>query len=156
MPKVQLMEHFYNALRQLVPLAESVGTAIFVENMPFAFLPGIDELWHAVEEFGDTRIGIVYDVANGHFVKEDVTAALRRCAPRLRVVHLSDTGQQVYRHDAVGLGTVDFRPVPRVLSEIGFRRKPVLEIIANDAEVAIVDSARKLEELGWARTDSPS
>jgi len=31
-------------------------------------------------------------------------------------VHLSDTNQKVYRHDPVGLGTVDFAPIPAVLA----------------------------------------
>lgn len=151
MPVSRMMDHFYAALRELVPLAEDEGTAIYIENMPFAFLPGIQEMWAAVTEYGDPRIGVVYDVANGHFVKEDVCAALRLCAPRLRVVHLSDTGQSVYRHDAVGLGTVGFRPIPGVLAEIGFTHQPVLEIIAEDGESAIVESARRLAESGWGR-----
>ncbi len=149
MPKEQMVDYFHQALRDLVPRAEDAGTAIFIENMPFAFLAAAAEMVEAVEQFGDKRIGLVYDVANGHFVKEDVCEALKLCAPRLRVVHLSDTNQTVYRHDAVGLGTVDFKPVPAVLADIGFERKPILEIIAADADVAIMDSARRLEDIGW-------
>lgn len=149
MPKAQLVGYFHQALNQLVPLAKDVGTAIFVENMPFAFLPGIVEMLVAIEQYGDERIGVVYDVANGHFVKEDVCASLKLCAPRLRVVHLSDTNQTVYRHDAVGLGTVDFASIPAALQEIGFKRRPILEIIANDPDEALELSARKLEQIGW-------
>jgi sugar phosphate isomerase/epimerase len=149
MPRAQLMDYFYQALDQLVPLAHDSGTSIFVENMPFAFLPGATEMLDAVDRYGDARIGVVYDVANGHFVKEDIPTSLRLCAPRLRAVHLSDTNQSVYRHDAVGLGTVDFKQVPAVLDEIGFRRKPILEIIAPEADAAIERSALQLEALGW-------
>jgi sugar phosphate isomerase/epimerase len=149
MPREKMVAHFYKALDELVPLAQEKGTAIFVENMPFAFLPKIDEMLEAIERYGDQRVGVVYDVANGHFMKEDVSEGLRKCAPRLRVVHLSDTNQAVYKHDAVGLGTVDFRPVPAVLAEIGFTNKPVLEIIAPDPDAAIGDSVRRLSELGW-------
>ena len=150
MQREKMVAHFYKALDELVPLAEENGTAIFVENMPFAFLPRIDEMLEAIDRYGDKRIGIVYDVANGHFMKEDVREGLRKCAPRLRVVHLSDTNQSVYKHDAVGLGTVDFRPVPAVLEEIGFAKKPVLEIIAPEPDAAIDDSVRRLSELGWS------
>ncbi len=150
-PAERLIGHFFAALDELVPLARRAGTALYVENMPFAFLPGIDALLAALDRYGDDGIGIVYDVANGHFIGEDVCAALRKCARRLRIVHLSDTGQKVYRHDAVGLGTVDFAALPAVLEEIGHRRRPVLEIIAADADRAIDGSAERLLAMGWAR-----
>ena len=53
MPKAQMLEHFHHALRELVPLAARCGTAIVVENMPFAFLPRIDELLAAIDDYGD-------------------------------------------------------------------------------------------------------
>jgi len=149
MRKELMMEHFHKALAELVPLAAENGTSIVVENMPFGFLPRIDEMLAAIEAYGDKRVGVVYDVANGHFVKEDPCEGLRACAARLKVVHLSDTNQSIYRHDAVGLGSVDFRPIPAVLAEIGFKSKPVLEIIATEPDAAINDSVSKLCEAGW-------
>jgi sugar phosphate isomerase/epimerase len=150
-PIERMLGHFFTALDELVPLAERAGTSLYVENMPFAFLPGIGELLAALDRYGNAGIGVVYDVANGHFIGEDVPAALRRCRERLRVVHLSDTGQDVYRHDAVGLGTVDFAAVPAVLAEIGHDDRPILEIIAVDADRAIDDSATRLAGLGWPK-----
>jgi len=150
MPKASMLEHFHSALRELVPLAANCGTAIVVENMPFAFLPRIDELLAALDEHGEPNVGVVYDVANGHFVKEDIAASLRLCARRLKVVHVSDTNQALYRHDAVGLGTVDFTSVPPVLREIGFTGRPVLEIIDADPDSSIDHSVSRLQELGWA------
>ena len=152
MPYDQLLEHFYRGLDELLPLAEAACTSIFVENMPFAFLPSVRELLDALEAYGDSSIGVVYDVANGHFVKEDIPSALRACASRLRAIHLSDTDQTVYRHATVGLGTVDFRVLPPVLDDIGFTRRPILEIIAQDPDDAIERSARDLHSLGVGRT----
>jgi L-ribulose-5-phosphate 3-epimerase len=149
MPKQQMLAHFYEALDQLVPAAANAGTGIVVENMPFAFLPRIDEMLAAINEYGNPNVGVVYDVANGHFIKEDIAAALRLCASRLKVVHLSDTNQTVYRHDAVGLGTVDFAKVPAVLDEIGHARRPILEIIDSDPDTSIERSVRLLQEAGW-------
>ena len=65
---------------ELLPIAEAACTSIFVENMPFAFLPGVQELLNALDSYGDGSIGVVYDVANSHFVKEDVASALRAWA----------------------------------------------------------------------------
>ena len=152
MPMERLIGHFYKALDELEPLAKKVGTALYVENMPFAFLPGIDALMQALDRYGNDRIGIVYDVANGHFINEDIGAALKKCQSRVKIVHLSDTNQKVYKHDAVGLGTVDFRPIPGYLAQIGFTRKPILEIIAPNADKDIDDSAAKLVALGWGKT----
>ena len=148
MPTDRLVEHFYRALDELLPLARAAGISIFVENMPFAFLPGTKELLRTLDTYGDSTIGVVYDVANGHFVREDVSSALRACAPRLRAVHLSDTDQSVYKHAEVGLGTVDFSVLPKALSEIGFTRRPILEIIATDPDDAIQRSAQHLYSLG--------
>ena len=76
--------------------------------------------------------------------------ALRRCRKRLKLVHLSDTNQQVYRHDPVGAGDVPFAQVPPVLKEIGYKRLPMLEIIAPDAEKDILASADALAGMGYA------
>lgn len=150
MPRTQLVEHFYRALDRLLPQARDAGTAIYVENMPFAFVPGIHDMLDVLKAYGDDGIGVVYDVANGHFMKEDTAAALRACAPRLRAVHLSDTDQAVYKHSAVGMGTVDFSILPAALAAIGFARRPILEIIApSDPDEAIDRSARALVATGF-------
>jgi sugar phosphate isomerase/epimerase len=149
MERQTMVDHMYQALDTLVPLAHECGTAIFIENMPFSFLPRIDEMLTAIENYADPRIGVVYDVANGHFMREDPCDGLRACASRLKVVHLSDTNQTVYRHDAVGLGTVDFSPLPAVLKEIGFQGNPVLEIIDRKPDEAIAASIKALVDLGW-------
>ena len=151
-PTERLTGYFFAALDELLPLAERAGTALYVENMPFAFLPGIDALLAALDRYGHPGIGIVYDVANGHFIGEDVCDALRKCRERLRIVHLSDTNQKVYRHDPVGLGTVDFAPIPSVLAEIGYDERPILEIISMNADRDIDASATQLAALGWARS----
>ena len=150
-PRERLEGHFFAALDQLAPLAKKVGTALWVENMPFAFIPDIEGLMQALDHYGNNDIGVVYDVANGHFIKEDLGVALRRCRTRLELVHLSDTGQQVYRHDPVGAGDVPFAQVPPVLEEIGYQRLPVLEIIAPDAEKDILASTEALAAMGYGR-----
>jgi sugar phosphate isomerase/epimerase len=153
MPRERMMGHFFRALDRLVPVARRAGTSLYVENMSFAFLPAIDELLAALDAYGNADLGIVYDVANAWFIREDIAEGLRKCAGRLRLVHYSDTGQSIYRHDAVGLGTVPFSVVPPVLQEIGHRGLPMLEIIAPDADRAIEDSVARLIALGYGRSD---
>jgi sugar phosphate isomerase/epimerase len=150
-PRERLEGFFLAALDELAPLALEAGTALWVENMPFAFIPHIEGLMQVLDRYGNDDIGIVYDVANGHFIGEDLGAALRRCRTRLALVHLSDTGRKVYRHDPVGAGDVPFAQVPSVLREIGYARLPMLEIIAQDADTDILASVDALARLGYAR-----
>jgi sugar phosphate isomerase/epimerase len=150
-PRPRLIELFHRALDALAPVAKSAGTRILMENMPFAFLPDADGLLDAVESYGDPDIGILYDIANAAFIREDFPPALRRIGARLKLVHLSDTGPEIYRHDPIGLGTIDFAEVRRNLAAIGWTDWPCLEIIApgDQPTPAMIDSVHKLQALGW-------
>jgi sugar phosphate isomerase/epimerase len=151
----ELTKYFFEALDLLCPVAESAGTALWVENMPFAFLPGIGELLAALDQYGNDKVRIIYDIPNAYFIGEDFADGLKRCSPRLELVHLSDTGRAAYRHDPVGLGTVPFADVPAALSAVGYgnnKPKPMLEIISRDPDSDIVASAAKLAVLGFKRS----
>jgi sugar phosphate isomerase/epimerase len=151
-PTERLTGYFFAALEQLVPLAAKVGTALWVENMPFAFLPKAEQLTAALDRYGDPAIGIVWDAPNSHFAGEDLSQSLRLCAGRLKLVHLSDTNQQIYRHGAVGQGHVPFAELLPALADVGYRRRCMLEIISLSPDQDILASAEKLEAMGFART----
>lgn len=148
-PRDKMMGWFYEGLDELVPLAARGGTKVLVENMPFAFLPGAEEMMAALDQYGHDEIGVVYDVANGAFIGEDLAAGLRAVESRLVLVHVSDTGTAVYRHDPVGRGTVAFGTAAAAMRSLGFRKKPVLEIISDDPDTDILDSIDRLTALGW-------
>jgi sugar phosphate isomerase/epimerase len=149
----ELIGHFFAALDRLCPVAEASGTALWVENMPFAFLPAIGELMQALKTYGNDAVRIVYDIANAHFIGEDFAAGLGQCRERLALVHLSDTGQRTYRHDPVGEGTVRFADVPRALASVGYGARPMLEIVSRDPDRDIVASAGKLAAMGFTLSD---
>jgi sugar phosphate isomerase/epimerase len=146
----ELIGHFFTALDRLAPVAEKSGTALWVENMPFAFLPAIGGLMDALAQYGNDALRIVYDIPNAYFIGEDFADGLQQCRARLALVHLSDTGRQVYRHDPVGLGTVPFGQVPQALAAVGYKARPMLEIISRDPDRDIVASADKLALLGFS------
>jgi sugar phosphate isomerase/epimerase len=154
-PAEELIGHFFAAFDRLCPVAEAGGTALWVENMPFAFLPSIGGLLDALERYGNHAVRIVYDIANAYFIGEDFADGLRQCRDRLALVHLSDTGITTYRHDPVGLGTVPFAQVPAVLAAVGYTAKPMLEIISRDPDRDIVTSAEKLGAMGFAKGAAP-
>ena len=73
MPRDRMISYFYRALDTLAPLARQVGTRLFIENMPFAFLPDAESLMKVVDGYGDDSIRVIYDVANAHFIGEAPT-----------------------------------------------------------------------------------
>jgi sugar phosphate isomerase/epimerase len=148
-PAAELSGHFFAALDKLCPIAKKAGTVLWVENMPFAFLPAIGQLTDALKRYGNDAVRVVYDIPNAYFIGEDFADGLRQCRERLALVHLSDTGRQVYRHDPVGLGTVPFADVPRALAAVGYTARPMLEIISRDPDRDIVASAGKLALLDF-------
>lgn len=148
-PREQLIGRFYEALDRLFPVAEQSGVRILVENMPFAFIPSADGIMAALEDYGNDRIGVIYDVANGHFIGESPAAGLRTVRKRLGLVHVSDTNRSVYKHDPIGQGDVPFAEVPPVLAEIGYREMPTLEVISRDPDADTRDSVERLAKLGY-------
>jgi sugar phosphate isomerase/epimerase len=148
-PKELLTGYFFEALDVLTPLARKAGTQLYIENMPFAFLPDAEGLMQALERYGDDQIRVVYDIANAVFIREDAGEGLQRVRTRLSLVHLSDTGHQVYRHDQVGKGMVPFATIPPLLRQLGYHEVPMLEIISPDPDADIRDSVEKLLAMGF-------
>lgn len=147
LPNEVMEGHFFRALDVLLPTAERYGVELWVENMPFAFLPDAEGMMASLDRYGADSIGVCYDVANAHFISEDVVAGFDRVRSRLNLVHLSDTNQSVYRHDAVGLGDVDFNSAIRKFNSLNLARRPMLEIISHNADRDITQSIETLSAL---------
>jgi sugar phosphate isomerase/epimerase len=149
LPRPTLEGHFFRALDTLLPLAERGRVELWAENMPFAFLPDAESLMASLDRYGADAVKVCYDAANAHFIGEGPVAGLARVAPRLRLIHLSDTGRQVYRHDAVGLGDLDFPGLAPAIRAAGLPRPPVLEIVSHDADRDIGRSIAALSTLAF-------
>lgn len=149
MPRERMVSHFYRALDVLAPLAREVGTRLFIENMPFAFLPDAESLMNIVDGYGDAGIRVIYDVANAHFIGEAAIAGLRRVRDRLSLVHVSDTTRQSYKHDPLGYGDVPLAGLASAMKEVGYRELPMLEVISHHPDADIADSCRRLREAGF-------
>jgi L-ribulose-5-phosphate 3-epimerase len=133
----QLAGHLFRALDRLGPVAVRAGTALWVENTPLAWESKESGLMQLLADYGDDRIGVVYDVAAGWFIKEDLGAALRAAAPRLKLVRL------------VGLGALPFYTLPPLLAEIGYADWLVVEIGAGDPIAAVAAQIDTLLQAGF-------
>ena len=152
MPRDRMISHFYRALDKLAPLARQVGTRLFVENMPFAFLPDAESLMNVVDGYGDDSIRVIYDVANAHFISEAPTEGLRRVRDRLSLVHFSDTTRQSYKHDPMGCGDVPLAGIASAMKEVGYTDLPMLEVISLNPDADIAESCRRLQQAGLGRS----
>jgi L-ribulose-5-phosphate 3-epimerase len=150
MPRDRMISYFYRALDTLAPLARKVGTKLFIENMPFAFLPDAEALMRVIDLYGDPSIRVIYDVANAHFIGEPAAEGLRRVRDRLSLVHFSDTSRQSYKHDPLGQGDMPLAGLASVMKEIGYSELPMLEIISHNPDADIADSCRRLQQAGFS------
>jgi sugar phosphate isomerase/epimerase len=136
---------------ELLAVAEETDASVFLELHPQTPIPTVDALDRFVAGFDDPRLRVAYDVANAEFVSEDHGEALRRLAPRLGQVHLSDASATRWAHDRVGLGTVDFATVFRTLDEIAFDGPCILEVVTATPLPDIEASLARLASAGPAK-----
>ena len=140
---------FSAALEELDRAAEVEGVRLIIENVPASVLPQAPDLMAALDRIGNDRLGVVYDVANAVFAREDPSAGLEAVASRLDLVHLSDTGVEAWRHSRLGTGVVPFGEVVSTLKRIDYAGPTVLEISSEEPDADIAAGCRMLKALGW-------
>jgi len=72
---------------------------------------------------------IVYDVANAAYIQEDPVKTVLAGYAMIGLIHISDTGLNVWGHDPIGTGVIDFDALGKAVNETGLTKKVVLEII---------------------------
>jgi sugar phosphate isomerase/epimerase len=133
------------SLGALLRIAEENDQRIYLEMIPLSPISKVDDLVRFLDRFaGASRLLVAYDVANAEFVGEDQVAALRRIGKRLGQTHLSDSTRTTWRHDRVGLGSVNFEVILRELRAMAFDGVNVLEIISNNPRDDFAESLRLL------------
>ena len=146
-PTERLESAFRSNIEQLLRVAERTGVDLLLENIPYSFLPKAEGLAAMIESIGSRHLGVCYDVPNAVFAREAPDAAFRRLKDHIRLVHFSDTGLDVWKHDRIGQGIVDFGSALRSMQEIGYTGPLVLEIIDSDGDNAIDQSVAAVSAL---------
>lgn len=140
----------YDSLDVLIPLAKQAGTRLLFEQTPYCFTPTIETLVHVVRTVNDDSLKIVYDVANAAYIGEDPVASLLAHHESIGLVHISDTDTDVWGHEPIGTGVIDWRALgPAVEATLGVDNV-VLEVIR--AENTLDEFAQALLDLsreGW-------
>ena len=119
----------YESLEILLPRAEQAGVRLLLENTPYCFRPTFNEMAEVVNEVGNENLKIVYDVANAAYIQEDPVKVVMTGHSMIGLLHISDTGLDVWGHDPIGSGIIDFEALGKAIEKTGMSKKVVLEII---------------------------
>jgi len=148
-PKNQLMEWFVEGMTVLADRASDQGVTMLIENVPNTWIPRAENVMEALDALGRDDVGTIYDVANAPFAGEDPCEGVKIVKDRLKLVHLSDTHKNTWRHDPIGMGDVDFSGFSQVLKDIGYDGISMLEIITDDPDFHFMESQKKAVSMGW-------
>lgn len=140
----------YESLESLIPLAKQAGKRLLMENTPYCFTPTVDDLAGIVNTVDDDALKIVYDVANAAYIEEEPVAALLSHHQHVALVHISDTGTDIWGHDPIGTGVIDFEGLGDAVEATCGVNNVVLEIIRE--ENTLYEFAKAMDDLndrGW-------
>jgi L-ribulose-5-phosphate 3-epimerase len=144
----------YESLNNLIPLAKQAGTRLLMENTPYCFTPTIQDLAGIVNTVNDDVLKIVYDVANAAYIEEDPVAGLLSHHESIALVHISDTGLDIWGHDPIGTGVVDFDGLGGAVDATCGVDNVVLEIIREENTLYEFRQAmHDLKNKGWKLED---
>ena len=143
-----LADCFRRSLEVLIPVARRAGVQLIVKNHPLSYLYRANELRQFFDAFGWEQVGIGYDFANGHFAGEAAEEVVQ-LREHLSFMYAADTTLDTFRHAQIGTGTVPFEAIAKMLRDAGMYLPTILEIVAEDAQVAIDASVRQLDSVAW-------
>ena len=150
MPRKQLEEYWVSGMTVLAERARAAGTQVLIENVPTTWIPRGKDLMAAIDLLGREDVGIIYDPANSPPALEDPCQGVKDVEDRLKLVHLSDTPNDDWKHDPVGTGVIQFADFNAALREIGYDGPSMIELITADPDRHIRESRDKLAGMGWS------
>jgi sugar phosphate isomerase/epimerase len=121
MSRDEALKIFIRGIREVIPVAEGVGVDLLIEPEPHLLIENssqVDELFSHVES---SALGLKFDIGHFYCVGEDVPAAVRRFAEKIRHVHIEDIpADRTHYHLVPGEGAIDFDPIIEMLQTVGY------------------------------------
>lgn len=129
----------YDYFMPYLELADKYGCGIAIENMAdnlvrtylrpsSVYCSRHVELVDLVDSFHASNVGICWDFGHAHLMGLDQREALRYMGKRLKATHVADNSGYNDDHIMPFQGTIDWRRILPVLSEIGFEGDLTYEI----------------------------
>ena len=129
------------AITKLLPVADSLGIRLMVENVEGDTAPSLAPVLDALP-----TVGLHLDIGHaniGVFGRKSHTAGLiERYGDRLCHVHVSDNKGKSDDHLAIGAGTIDWKRELKTLKESGYDATVTLETFYGDAELVRYSMAK--------------
>ena len=153
-PQEWMVNWFVESMQKLVAHSKDTGVQLLLENVPFTFLPTVQDMIDTAKLIGP-EVAVNYDACNAAFIKEDPADGIRLLGDLCKNVHISDSGYGEFKHDRLGTGIVDPAPVAKALDDIGYTGMTVMEIITDpqipgaDPDADIKASHDILAANGW-------
>jgi sugar phosphate isomerase/epimerase len=117
------------AVRALLPVCESTGMKLAVENMPPGFVAvDAEELMWVVDGAESDLVGVCFDTGHAHAAGYRMGEYLRRIGDRLMTIHWHDNDGTADQHVPPGAGTVDWDDFFGALADMGWDRPICPEI----------------------------
>ena len=136
------------ALESLLADCERLGVTFGLENA-YNVLPTAPLLVQMCRELPHSKLKLVYDVANATMVESPLDG-LETVGPYLALLHFSDTDKEVWGHDRIGTGAVDFAAVTAKVQALRYAGPTIMEIVDRKTpEESNRISLQRLKALGW-------
>jgi len=120
-PRDEAMDRLAAGLEAVLEEAAGQGVAIGFEPEPGMLIDTMDAYEELLRRVDAEPLRLTLDVGHLHCQGEGpIDQIIRRWAPRLVNVHLEDMRRGVHEHLMFGEGEVDFPPVLRAFSEVGY------------------------------------
>ena len=118
-------DRFIQALRELLPVAESLGVTIAAEaaSQPGVLIYGTSGVHRLLSYDGLGSLGLLFDSAHFHIRGEDVARAFATFSDRIVHIHLKDARghHENFECPPLGMGDVDFKGLLSAVREAGYQ-----------------------------------
>jgi sugar phosphate isomerase/epimerase len=142
-------------VESVLTTAEEYGVSLAFEPQPGMFIDTVERCLELSERLGGHDLfGITFDIGSAYLVQDtSVPECLRRAAPRLRHVQISDMRDGNRQHLEFGAGDIEFPPVLATLRDIGYNGLISVEIPGGSLDAT--DVARRSVEFLWEAAGHP-
>ncbi|MBN1676746.1 MAG: sugar phosphate isomerase/epimerase [Kiritimatiellae bacterium] len=148
------LEALYRGIERLLPLLESSGVRLGIENLPtWESIPTEPELVRLFDHFASDRLCYWHDIGHGQ-VRENLgfighVRWLEKLQPRLAGLHIHDVGFPVYDHLMPPRGDINFLRFKK-FAELDIMR--VFEPAPRTPKEDLAEGIRVVREI-WERTE---
>lgn len=123
---------FAEGLKPLAEHAANLGVMLLVEPEPGLLIETTDQYLELADLVASPAIGLNFDVGHAFCMREDLPAAIARCAKATKHYHLEDiAATRVHHHLVPGEGAIDFEAVVKAIQATGYDGWLTVELYPN-------------------------